>query len=145
MSSELILTQSDFKLFLHRIRGHANQEPNRPKVKAEQTLYRDLELCNLHREWGYDVPACDIDFLEYDNCNPVALIEYKKRADWRTTILNKDANLMALTRLGNRAKIPVYCVFYNPDRSMFRVIPLNPVAKIRQGAMFYFETKKEVS
>ncbi|KKM81716.1 hypothetical protein LCGC14_1326950 [marine sediment metagenome] len=143
MANELILSQYEYSLFLHRIRGHAEQISNRPIVKKEQTFQRDLVLCELHRQWGYDVPACDIDFLEYDRGNPVALVEYKKRNDWQSAVINKDSNLTALVRLGNRARIPVYCVFYSPDHSMFRVVPMNSHASARQQSMQFFEIQEE--
>ncbi len=138
MPKDLIFKQADYALFLHRIRGHKQQKPNSPPVKKEHTFERDLILCQLHRSWGYDVPATDIDFLEYDERRPVALIEYKKRQDWQTAQVNKDANLTALVRLGNRAQIPVYVVFYSPDHAMFRVIAMNVYAEVRQTAFQLF-------
>jgi hypothetical protein len=47
-------------------------------VAKERSGWRDLELSQRHRAWGFDVPAVDIDyFLAYDNGKAVALIEYK--------------------------------------------------------------------
>jgi len=126
--NEQIFTQNEYGLFLHHIRGHNGQKPFRPPVKQERTFERDLILCELHRQWGYDVPACDIDFLDYDRANPIALIEYKKRDNWETARVEYDSNLKALIKLGVRAKVPVFCVFYKPDHSMFRVIGLNSYA-----------------
>ena len=136
--AEYVLTQQQYAQFLHHIRGHNGQLPGRPPVKSEHTFERDLTLCTLHRQWGYDVPATDIDFLEYDNRNPNALVEYKKRDNWRTAPVDKDANLTALIRLGNRAQIPVFCVFYKPDHSMFRVIPVNTFGTDRQQGLKMF-------
>lgn len=36
------------------------------EVKLEKTCWRDLDLLKRHRVWGWDCPAQDIDFLEYD-------------------------------------------------------------------------------
>ena len=62
----------------------------------------------------------------------------RKSSHWNDAKINKDANLTALVRLGNRAKIPVYIVFYATDHTMFRVIPMNTYASVRQKAMDLF-------
>jgi hypothetical protein len=126
MAREQIFNQKDYSSFLHNLRGHKSQRPFMPSVKEERTGERDMELSLLHRKWGWDVPTVDIDFLEYDRANPIALIEYKGREDWETaTVPRNSANLKALIKLAVRAKVPVFCVFYKPDHSMFRVIDLN--------------------
>ena len=35
-----------------------------PDVKREVTFWRDLKLLARHRDWGFNVPGEDIDFLE---------------------------------------------------------------------------------
>ena len=126
--ADKVFSQAAYVVFLHNLRGHKGQRPFRPTTKQEFTGERDRVLSQLHRQWGFDVPACDIDFLEYDRSRPIALIEYKKRTDWDTAPVLRDANLKALICLGTRAKVPVFCVFYAPDHSMFRVVPLNTCA-----------------
>lgn len=128
MVSEQVFTQKEYVSFLHNLRGHKGQRPFMPSVRKERTFERDMELSQLHREWGWDVPAFDIDFLEYDQGKPIALIEYKRRDNWETAPVVRDANLKALITLGQQAKVPVFCVFYKPDHSMFRVIGLNSYA-----------------
>ena len=39
-------------------------------------LRHQMELSKRHRLWGYDCPAVDLDMIEYDNGQPVAVIEY---------------------------------------------------------------------
>ena len=50
-----------------------------PEVRAERTGWRDEELSQEHRKWGFDCPTVDIDFLmlEYDTGRASALVEYK--------------------------------------------------------------------
>jgi len=139
MAKDLILSQEEYKLFLHRIRGHNGQRPNRPPVKGERSFWRDLTLLKMHRDWGYDVPMCDIDLLEYDNAKPVALFEWKMRDNWQTAPVERGTNLRALITLGNRARLPVFALFYPATRDMFRIVPLNDYAKANQKAMFAWE------
>ena len=48
------------------------------EVRQERTGWRDEALSKRHRDWGWDCPAIDIDFLmiEYDKGKSVALVEY---------------------------------------------------------------------
>lgn len=45
----------------------------------ERTGWRDQEISERHRRWGFNCPAVDVDFLliEYDQGTPVAIIDYK--------------------------------------------------------------------
>lgn len=98
-------------------------------VKDEITFQRDMKLLRRHRKWGWNVPAVDIDFLEYDERKAVALVEYKKaQSPGASAVDFKQANIQAFIDLGNRASIPVFCVFYTPDLKWYRVLPLNNIA-----------------
>jgi len=104
----------------------ANPEP---PVPDERTFQRDMKLLLRHRQWGFNIPAVDIDFLEYDNRKSVALIEYKRASDLAECNPNlTDANLQALVDLGDRASIPVFCTFYK-SLKWYRVFPVNEIAK----------------
>jgi len=48
------------------------------EVRPERTGWRDLELSKRHRQWGWDCPGIDLDFLflEYDRGKAVAIVEY---------------------------------------------------------------------
>ena len=71
----------------------------------------------------------DVDFLalEYDNGKPVALVEYKHEdADPQHS---NHPSYRALCSLGDAAQVPVFGVRYAGDFSLWRVLPLNQVAK----------------
>lgn len=104
-------------------------EQQAKEAKGERTYRRDMKLLLRHREWGFDCPAEDIDFLEYNNRKAVALVEYKASYELDNVQPNKnEANLQALCDLGNRASIPVFVVFYRPNLHAFRVFALNELA-----------------
>lgn len=100
---------------------------NEPKVKPEKTGKRDLALNDRHRTWGWNVPAEDLDFLEYDNKKAVALVEYKKEN--APLVPSSDANLLALCDLADRAGIPAFVVRYAVDFSWWTVRALNEIAR----------------
>ena len=72
---------------------------------------RNLTYNNRHRQWGNSLNTMDVDFMEYKNGKPVALIETKfgliKEID-----LN-DEKMDALCALADD-RIPVFCVVYYP-------------------------------
>jgi len=103
-----------------------NQEPD---VPDERTFQRDMKLLVRHRQWGFNMPAVDIDFLEYDNRKSIALVEYKRAADLARCYPELNTNLQALIDLGNRASLPVFCTFYNPNLKWYRIFPVNENAK----------------
>ena len=95
-------------------------------VRQERTGWRDLGLSQLHREWGFNCPMLDIDFiaLEYNQAKAAALVEYKhERAQ---PALPSHPSYRALADLGSRAGIPVFGVRYADDYSWFHAVPLNP-------------------
>jgi len=100
-------------------------------TRQERTGWRDLALSELHRSWGVNVPAVDIDlFLEYDRRKSVAIIEYGRNGG-RAKSVATDANLAALLDLANRARLPLIGVRYDEDRGRrwwFTVVPLNDYA-----------------
>jgi len=96
----------------------------------ERTGWRDEGLSQLHRTWGRDVPAADIDFIlmEYDHCNPVAIIEYKNE---HAAPQGKDEPTnKALAKLGEAAGLPVFGVRYTDDYTLWQVAALNGKAAI---------------
>jgi hypothetical protein len=48
-------------------------------VRKERTGWRDEEISKRHKNWGFNCPAVDLDFLmvEYNHGTPVAVVEYK--------------------------------------------------------------------
>ena len=100
-----------------------------PEVRPERSGWRDLELNNRHRKWGWDCPAVDLDFLflEYDKGQPVAIVEYKhERAAPQYA---SHPTYQAMINLGTRAGIPVFAVRYTDDFENWTVTPLNPIGK----------------
>lgn len=79
----------------------------------ERLNKRNLTYNNRHRQWGIELTAMDVDFMEYDSKTgkPLALIETKfgliKEVD-----LNEPA-FDALCMLA-REEIPVFCLIYYP-------------------------------
>lgn len=100
-----------------------------PEVKQERSGWRDLELSQRHRRWGWDCPAVDLDFLflEYDRGKAVALVEYKhERAAPQKA---SHPTYMAMIDLGTRAGVPVFACRYKGDFTAWRAIPLNSMAR----------------
>lgn len=98
-------------------------------VAKERTGWRDMNLSERHRMWGWDCPAVDLDFLflEYDKGRAVALVEYKhERAKPQLAV---HPTYQAMIDLANRADVPVFACRYAADFSWFRIIPLNSRAK----------------
>lgn len=83
-------------------------------VRQERTGWRDQGLSQRHRQWGYDVPAVDIDFLvcEYDTNTPKACVEYK--AMYGQPIQSNTSALKAVTALCDAARVPFFLVAYDP-------------------------------
>lgn len=96
-------------------------------VRQERTGWRDLRLNDRHRSWGFDCPALDIDcFIEYDNGEPAALIEYKHEGAGEQT---SDASYKALWFTAERADLPLFVVWYTGDFSRWTVYPVGIVAQ----------------
>ena len=96
----------------------------------ERTGWRDGDLSQHHRDfWGIDCPAVDIDFLviEYDRCEPKALVEYKN--EYAPPIdTEKSPSVKAIRRLADAAGIPVFIVRYASDFMQWKVRALNEPA-----------------
>ena len=100
-----------------------------PKVREERSGWRDEALSLRHREWGWDCPALDVDFLliEYDYGHPVALVEYKHEDAAPQVVTHP--SYRALIELADRASLPLFVVRYAEGFAWFRVVPLNEQAK----------------
>jgi hypothetical protein len=104
---------------------------DRQGVRVERTGWRDMEISNRHREWGFDCPAVDMDFLvvEYNLGKPVALIEYKHFKAREPNY--QHATYRALAELANQhqaGSLPLLVAFYWPDLWAFKTRPLNKPA-----------------
>lgn len=98
-------------------------------VREERTGWRDERLSERHRQWGWDCPAIDLDFLllEYDKGKAAGIVEYKHEKARKQYASHP--SYQALTDLGDRAQISVFAVRYADDFSWWRVVPLNAMAK----------------
>jgi len=112
-------------------------------VKPERTGWRDEGLSARHRKWGWDCPAIDIDFLmlEYDNGEPVAIIEYKheRAAAQHPT----HPSYRALRSLADKASVLFLGVRYADDFSWFRILPINSVARGHLSYQYHTMTEGE--
>lgn len=113
---------------------------NDDRVKLERTGFRDQQLSARHRDWGFDVPAVDIDWtvLEYDARVPKAIVEYKRGLSWLERA-NDRSNLAALSDLATGYRncgdsectacrpggIPFVLVRYMPGPWRFKMEPRN--------------------
>lgn len=95
---------------------------------GERTGWRDEAISARHREWGFNCPAADLDFvvIEYNLGAPVALVEYKHLAAFEPNL--KHPTYMAHRTLANNSRIPYMIVFYGKDPWWFRIIPANEFA-----------------
>lgn len=111
-------------------------------VAPERTGERDLGLSLRHRSWGWDAPALDLDFLEYDHGHPVALIEYYRYGNGEGK--NPDhPSMRALAKLGTLAQIPVFTARYTPDFQHWWVEALNEYAGPHVGDGKAFNSELE--
>lgn len=101
----------------------------KPIVTNEKLGYRDLDLNDRHRLWGWNCPAVDIDllFIEYNAGIPVALVEYKHENC--KAIQSSHPSYKAMIYLADCAKIPMIACQYSADFSTWRPIPLNDHAR----------------
>lgn len=99
-------------------------------VRAERSGWRDRALSLRHRDWGWDCPAVDIDFLmlEYDNSKPAALVEYKHERAKQAK--STHPSYKAMRALCDSSQIPLLAVRYTQDLSSYLVVPLNAKASV---------------
>ena len=98
-------------------------------VRPERTGWRDKNLSELHRLWGWDCPAVDLDFLflEYDHGKASALVEYKhERAPPQKPL---HPTYQAMKDLCDRARLPFFACRYKGDYSEWLVVPMNVEAR----------------
>jgi hypothetical protein len=98
----------------------------------ERTGWRDEAISGRHRQWGFNCPAVDLDFLvvEYNLGLPVGLVEYK-HVNARMPD-PQHPTYRALKDLADNyagGPLPFMLVFYRPDVWSFRVHPLNDVSR----------------
>ena len=101
-------------------------------VREERTGWRDMELSLRHRDWGFNCPAVDLDFLmvEYNHGLPVAMVEYKHNKARMPNLQHPTYRAIADLANGYRdGGIPFIVAFYWPENWVFKVYPVNEIAK----------------
>lgn len=98
-------------------------------TRKERTGWRDQKISQRHRDWGFNCPAVDLDFLmvEYNLGKPVGLVEYKHYLARPPNM--KHATYRALGELADCAGLPFLIAFYWPETWAFRVFPANEFAR----------------
>lgn len=92
--------------------------------RHEMTFKRDMSFHVARRRFGYNIPATDIDFLEYDRLEPVLLWEAKSnRSSWRNG--NRTASMVVQWKLANMAGIPYAVVEHNDEWSEITVCKID--------------------
>jgi hypothetical protein len=97
-------------------------------TRQERSGWRDQALSRRHRDWGFNCPAVDLDFLmvEYNVGKPVGLIEYKHYLAREPNL--QHATYRALAELANLSKLPFLIGWYWPDIWAFKIRPVNAIA-----------------
>lgn len=97
-------------------------------TRYERTGWRDQAISARHREWGFNCPAVDLDWLmvEYNLGEPVALVEYKHYLASAPSLMHP--TYRALAALAQKAAVPFLIAYYWPDLWAFRVAPVTPLA-----------------
>ena len=108
------------------------QHWSREGVRQERTGWRDERISARHRDWGFNCPAVDLDFLmvEYNLGKPVALVEYKHHQAMMPNV--KHPTYRALIDLADGYRddpLLALISFYWPEVWAFKVFPINGVAK----------------
>lgn len=98
-------------------------------VRQERTGWRDQEISQRHRTWGFNCPAVDLDFLmvEYNLGKPVGVIEYKHSRARMPDM--QHPTYRALRELADSANLPFMVVFYFTPEWAFQVYPANDTAR----------------
>jgi len=95
------------------------------EVRKERTGWRDERISFRHRQWGWDCPGVDLDwlFLEYDQGKAVAIVEYKHEKAGSLSLAHP--TYQAMIDLSNRAGIPCFVVRYADDFSWWLATAMN--------------------
>jgi hypothetical protein len=113
-------------------------------MSQERTGWRDLELNDRHRQWGFNCPAFDLDFImvEYDNREPIAFVEYKAKK-LPDGYLLKDANIEVLWKLARLASRPAFIVEYYKQDGVRRWA-VTGIDKLAANKMSYFTKTMQI-
>jgi hypothetical protein len=99
------------------------------QVAPERTGWRDEKISLRHRQWGFDCPAVDLDFVmvEFDRGRVCCLVEYKN--EFAAPQYATHPSYKAMIDLADRTAIPFIACRYASDFSWWKAHPLNKNAK----------------
>lgn len=141
----VILTEEDFIYFLYSLRNSFEKgmfiaaklkEKNwKLDFKEKETQWEHEIISHRHREYGWDVPVVDIDFIYSKDGIPISLVEYKEDKSYFD--LDKNINhptIQALSLLADKSsyKLPFFLVRYKlttNDIDKFYISPINKKSK----------------
>ena len=137
----------------------------RPQLTSyiDETSLAEKAYTLRHREYGWDVPATDIDiiefapdylerrWIEYDNHEPLALIDMKSSVTFSTTL----SCIKAQARLADRAGLPFFIAGHCSAVAEFRMVhgndearkiplPRGPVSELVWVRFLYYLRKRPV-
>lgn len=101
-------------------------------VAIERTGWRDAALSERHRQWGWNCPAVDLDFVmaEYNHGKTCALVEYKHRNARKPDLAHPTYQALADLANGYRGgPLPFFVAFYDDETWAFSVLCVNEAAR----------------
>jgi hypothetical protein len=135
VTEEKKMTEEEYVLFLYKLRGFNQISQEIGQVRDDRSKWRDQRISERHRQWGFDCPATDIDFLllEFSAGKAKALIEYKCEGA-PISFKGNNAGMhsksySALCDLADKAAIPFFVTIYSDDFRFWTVIAYNDYAK----------------
>jgi len=101
---------------------------NDKQVVKERSGWRDEWISNRHREFGWNCPFVDVDFMgfEFDNFQTVAIVEYKH---YQANVKLESAQMKTLRNTADKLEVPFLVVVYYPEFCCYYVIAMNQIAR----------------
>lgn len=101
---------------------------------SERSGWRDQEISQRHRRWGFNCPAVDLDFLmlEYHRGIPVAVVDYKHYLHKEGRDLNvQHPSFFAMGALydEHQRKLPLFVCRYWPETWAVEALAVNDAAQ----------------
>lgn len=111
-----------------RENGVATSNGGLRRVAPERTGWRDEAISLRHRQWGFNCPAVDLDFVmvEYDSGKVCAIVEYKN--EFAAVQYLSHPSYRAIVDLANAARVPFFVCRYTSNFAEFKAIPANDFA-----------------
>ena len=98
-----------------------------PTIHSTEENWDGEVLSHRHRDWGWDCPVVDIDFVVVNNGKPAAIVEYKNRQSFSTPSKFKyhpTGRTLSFLSDTMMPKIPLLFVYYNSGFNEFRIYPI---------------------